>query len=345
MNEERMKILRMIEEGTISAEEGANLLSAVDESSKKDSAQTQQEKNRYGIRSFLGDAMEKIKNADFDLSFGEYVEYHDETIFYQESFNDVDLSISNGSVKIHTWGKDEVKASYGVKVYQVENEEEAKERFQEEVQIAIKNGVFRLASPSKKLKINVELFLPEKIYAFIKSQLTNGKLNIENIESDHFQLKTSNGPVYGERVSGKTCKIQTGNGEIELKGSRFDDCEADTINGAIKITGDVGKIDASAVSGAITIDHKGKGAHTGFYKTTTGRIQVSLPSEKRIDGVLKTKIGYVSCELENYKILKDKKDVINKMLEFEAYEQFEEAYHIEAETKTGSVTLQPPVKL
>ncbi|RDY70419.1 hypothetical protein DXT76_13335 [Halobacillus trueperi] len=60
---------------------------------------------------------------------------------------------------------------------------------------------------------------------------------------------------------------------------------------------------------------------------------------------MRTKFGQIQCELENYKILKDRKDVTNKMLEFEAYEQFENAYHIEAETKTGSVTVQPPVQL
>ncbi|WP_374189719.1 DUF4097 family beta strand repeat-containing protein, partial [Halobacillus trueperi] len=125
----------------------------------------------------------------------------------------------------------------------------------------------------------------------------------------------------------------------------FEECETDTINGAITLSGDIGKADASTVSSGITVDYSGSKAHTGFYKTTTGKIQVSLPTEKKVDGVLRTKFGQIQCELENYKILKDRKDVTNKMLEFEAYEQFENAYHIEAETKTGSVTVQPPVQL
>ena len=343
MNEERMKILQMIEKGTISAEEGAKLLEAVEEPSPKDSEQ--RDKSKYGLRNFLDDAMEKIKNADFDLSFGEYVEFTDDTVLPKEEFHDADLSISNGSLKLHTWDQEDVKASYQVKVYQVETEEEARARFHDETQMEIKNGLLRIASPSKKMKMNVDLFIPNKKYEFIKSQLTNGNLDLENIESDHFQMKTSNGAVKAKQISGETCKIQTGNGAIQLQEGTFEECETDTINGAITLSGDIGKADASTVSSGITVDYSGSKAHTGFYKTTTGKIQVSLPTEKKVDGVLRTKFGQIQCELENYKILKDRKDVTNKMLEFEAYEQFGNAYHIEAETKTGSVHVQPPVQL
>ncbi|MYL49144.1 DUF4097 family beta strand repeat protein [Halobacillus litoralis] len=344
MNEERMKILQMIEKGTISAEEGAKLLEAVEEPSSKESEQ-REKSSKYGIRNFLDDAMEKIKNADFDLTFGEYVEFSDDTVLPTEDFHDADLSISNGSLKVHTWDQEDVKASYEVKVYQVETEEEARKRFHDETQVEIKNGLLRIASPSKKIKMNVDLYIPNKKYEFIKSQLTNGNLDFENIKSDHFQMKTSNGAVKAKQLSGMTCKIQTGNGAVQLLEGTFDECETDTINGSITLSGDIGKADASSVSSAITVDHKGSKAHTGFYKTTTGRIQVSLPTEKKVDGVLRTKFGQIKCELENYKILKDRNDVANKMLEFEAYEQFEEAYHIEAETKTGAVTVQSPVKL
>ncbi|QAS53731.1 DUF4097 family beta strand repeat-containing protein [Halobacillus litoralis] len=344
MNEERMKILQMIEKGTVSAEEGAKLLSAVEEGPDKGSA-AQEEKKKYGLKHFLGDAVEKIKNSDFDLSFGEYVEFDHETELEPADFHDADFSIANGSLEVHTWEKNYVKATSHVKVYQVENEEEARQRFHDDVQFEINNDLLRLASPSKKIKTNVELFLPKKSYTFVKSKLTNGPLHMDGLKSEHFQLKTSNGPVELSNVSGETCKLETGNGAITLTNGVFEQCYADTINGAITLGGAYSKSDASAVSGSITVNHTGNRAHTGFYKTTTGSVKVSLPTEKKIDGVLRTKMGSLYCKLDNYKILNDKKEVMNKLLEFEAYEQFEDAYHIEAETKTGSVTVNPPVQL
>ncbi|KHE71829.1 DUF4097 family beta strand repeat-containing protein [Halobacillus sp. BBL2006] len=337
MNKERMRILKMIEDGTVNAEEGAKLLEAVDENNKKNSDAAS---SKYGIKHFLGDAVDKIKNVDFDLSFGESVSFDYEKTLELSDFNDLDISIANGSLKLETWDEPHVKASYHVKVYQVKSEEEARERFLTDGEFSIKSGLLRLASPSKKMKTSVTLNIPKKRYEFIKAKLTNGGIRLNQVDSDHFQLKTSNGKVQLAQVSGETCKIETGNGAITLAEGDLETCEVDTINGAVNLSGLYGKSDVSALSGSITVEHKGEKAHTGFYKTTAGSVKVSLPHERRIDGVLRSKMGSLNCHLENYKILKDKKDVANKLLEFEAFEEHEQAFHIEAETKTGSVTVK-----
>ncbi|WP_281658469.1 DUF4097 family beta strand repeat-containing protein [Halobacillus sp. Cin3] len=340
VNEERMKILEMIEKGTINAEEGAKLLSALERE-----GEDQPEKKKYGIVNFLDDAVDKIKNADFDLAFGESVEIKEDSLLDAGDLKEVDLMIANGSLHVYSWEEDQVKASSRIKVYQAASEEEAKERVYGDVQFDIKYGLLRLASPSKKIKMHTDLYLPKRSYEFIKAQLQNGPLHAEGLEGEHFHLKTSNGSVKGARLKGRSCKIHTANGLIKLEEGVFDQLEADTINGPVTLEGTFGKIDGSSVSGGITVDHKGSTAHTAFLKTTAGAIQVSLPVERKVDGILKTKFGSLQCSLDNYKILKDKKDVMNKTLEFEAYEQFEDVYHIEAETKTGSVKVQPPVQL
>ncbi|MGI8315532.1 DUF4097 family beta strand repeat-containing protein [Halobacillus mangrovi] len=337
MNEERMRILKMIEEGTVTAEEGAKLLDAVDDTEKNESDPAS---NKYGIKHFLGDAVDKIKNADFDLSFGESVTFDYEKSLDPQDFNDLDVSIANGSLEVNTWEEPHVKASYQVKVYQVKSEEEARDRFLTDGQFNIQSGLLRLASPSKKVKTFVKLNIPKKRYEFLKAKLTNGGIKFNQVDSDHFQLKTTNGKIQLSQVSGDKCKIETGNGAITFTEGDFETCEIDTVNGAVNLSGLFGKSDVSALSGNITVEHKGEKAHTAFYKTTAGSVKVNLPMEKRIDGVLRSKVGSLNCQLDNYKILKDKKDVANKLLEFEAYEEYEQAFHIEAETKTGSVTVK-----
>lgn len=340
VNEERMKILEMIEKGTINAEEGAKLLSALEHEGDE-----QQEKKKYGIMNFLDDAVDKIKNADFDLAFGESVEIEEESFLDAEELKEVDLMIANGSLNVYTWEENQARASSRVKVYQAGTEEEARERFNGDVQFDIKYGLLRLASPSKKIKMHTDLYLPKRFYEFMKAQLQNGSIHAEGMEAQHFHLKTSNGPVKGSRLKGGSCKIHTANGPIKLEEGEFEQVEADTINGPVTLEGTFGKVDGSSVSGGISVNHKGSTAHTAFLKTTAGAIEVSLPVKRKIDGILKTKFGSLQCGLDNYKILKDQKDVMNKSLEFEAYEQFEDVYHIEAETKTGSVKIQPPVQL
>ncbi|MCA0984642.1 DUF4097 family beta strand repeat-containing protein [Halobacillus yeomjeoni] len=337
MNEERMRVLKMIEEGTISAEEGSRLLDSLD---KEKSEPAKSDKKTYGIRNFLEDAVEKIRNADFDLSFGDYVEFTYETETEDVDFKDIDLSIANGGAKIESWGESHLKAVYDIKAYQVENEEEARERFLADNQFEVKGDLLRIASPSKKIKTNIHLYIPEKYYDFIKMKLSNGSLDMRNVKADHMHLKTANGKVQLESVNGESCKIGTVNGAVRVTEGKFDTCETDTVNGSITLRGEYGKSDASAISGSIVVEHTGGRAHTGFYKTGTGSVDITLPKHKQIDGVLRSSIGKIDCQLDNYKILSDKNEVVNKKLEFEAFEEFGESFHVEAETKTGTVTVK-----
>ncbi|MFC7064118.1 DUF4097 family beta strand repeat-containing protein [Halobacillus seohaensis] len=336
MSEERIKILKMVENGTISAEEGEKLLKAVEYSKEED--QTKASGKKYGVKDFVGEAFEKIKNADFDLSFGEAVEfeYHHETS--EELFHDVDISIANGSLHMEPWQEPYARAECRVKVYQASDEKEAQEQFLSEGQFEVNSGVLRLANPSRKIKTFVKLYLPERRYTFIKSKLSNGSITSHDIQADHFNLKTSNGSLRLKGSKGEKCKLETGNGSITILESEFDSSETDTINGSVKVDGQFGKNDVSAVSGSITVNNYGEQAHTGFFKTTTGQIVVHLPENKRIDGKLSSSMGSVTCKLDNYKILNNKKEIMSKELVFEAFEEFENVYHFEADTKTGSVT-------
>ncbi|MFD2922607.1 DUF4097 family beta strand repeat-containing protein [Halobacillus naozhouensis] len=339
MNEERMRILTMIEKGTITAEEGAKLLTAMEE---KESNTNKSAKKKYGFKDFIGEAVDKIKNTDFDLSFGESVEF--EHVFETDalSFNDIDASIANGSLTIVPWQEDRVRAEYGVKVYQVENEEEARSRFEADNQFEVSQDLLRISSPSKKMKASIKLYVPETEYEFIKVKVSNGSVTSTSIDANHFQLKTANGAIQLRGAQGETSKLSTGNGSITVTDSKFETCETETIHGSMTLNGQFGKNDATTISGAIHLTNSGGHAHTGFFKTLRGSITLTLPPHKRIDGKLKSSVGSLNCELDNYKILNNKKEVMNKELQFEAHEEYEAAYHLEAETKTGSVTIKNP---
>ncbi|MFQ3544893.1 DUF4097 family beta strand repeat-containing protein [Halobacillus rhizosphaerae] len=338
MSEERMRILKMIEEGIVSAEEGAKLLSAIEEEGPAADAKTTR---KYGVKEFIGEAYEKIKNVDFDLSFGEAFTFEHVKEIQADDFNDIDVSIVNGALDVETWDQDFAKAEFRVKVYQAKDEEEARERFFADSQFDSNHNVLRLSSPSKRMKTIVRLFVPNRRYEFIKSKLSNGSIHAYGLESDHWESKSSNGSIRLNDMSGETCKMETVNGSIQVVNGSYNKCEADTVNGSIKLEGDFTKNHASAVTGSVVVENNGSHTETGFFKTTTGSIIVHLPKEQRIDGNLKTRFGSIDCRLENYKIIQNKKEVISKQLEFEALEEYPHAYHVEAETKTGSVTLIP----
>ena len=335
MNEERMKILKMIEEGIISAEEGAELLKASSEFEENRSG----EKRKYGIRDFLDDAYEKIKNVDLDFTFGEYVEFDRTITLDQAPITDLDLSISNGSLSVNTWEEDYVKADFDVKVYQVDTKEQAKQRFLEDGEFTLSGGLLRLASPTKQVKTDVSLTVPSQSYEFVKAYLANGHMELGSLHSEHFHLKTANGKIALNQIKGESCQVETGHGAVSVVESDMETCKAETVHGEITLDGNYGKSEASAISGLVTVNHVGTKAYSGFYKTATGHIQVTLPKEKRVNGLLRSHLGSIDCPLENKTILKQQKDFMNKIEEFEAFPEHSDSFHLEAEAKTGSVTV------
>lgn len=329
MSEERLKVLKMIENGDISAEEGAKLLESMNDS---DSSQN------YSWKTFLGEAVDRVKKADLDLSFGATVDFQDTTEQAATAFEDMDIHINNGSLQIFTHDQDTVKAEYGVKMYQAKTEEEAKQRFKEEVRLEISSDLLRLSSPSSKIKVLVTLYVPERSYAFVKSKVFNGRVDMTNLRAEHVETKTTNGAVSLENVRGEKANIETGNGSVDLSNCSFSRCDAKTVNGKIKADGSFVKLDLSTVSGGIFVSGQDQRAERGFFKTSTGSIDVQLPEEKRIEGRLATAFGKIDCQLENYKMLSDKNDWLAKELKFEAKENYEAVYYIDADTKSGSVT-------
>lgn len=334
MDQERMKILKMIEEGIISAEEGAELLKASSE------AESHNHTQKYGLRNFFDDAVEKIKNVDLDFRFGEFVEFDQELTLAPGELREMDLWIANGSLKVRSTDKDYVHADYHVKVYQVQTEKEARRRFKDDGEFTLESGLLRLSSPSKQVKVEVVLYVPVQSYEFMKVLLTNGHFDMESIRSDHLQIKTSNGKVQLEDLQGQSCRVETGHGAVSLLKADLESCKVETVHGEITLDGQFGKSEASAISGLVSIHHVGRRAYQGNYKTATGQVQVTVPSEKRISGTLRSNLGKIECRIPDKMILKQRDEIMNKVMEFEANNEFDSSFQLEAEAKTGSVTVR-----
>ncbi|WP_079478210.1 DUF4097 family beta strand repeat-containing protein [Halobacillus salinus] len=335
MDQERMKILKMIEEGIITAEEGAELLKANSEAQSHTKTSS-----TYGLRNFFDDAVEKIKNVDLDFKFGEFVEFDEQISLDAGELKDMDLWIANGSMKVRSTEKDYVYANYHVKVYQVQTEKEARDRFRDDGQFTLESGLLRVASPSKQVKVDVELFVPDQSYEFIKAQLTNGHFDLSSMRSDHLQVKTSNGKVQLDDIRGESCKVETGHGAVSLLKADFETCKVETVHGEITIEGSIGKSEANAISGLVTVRHNGDRAYQGTYKTSTGQVQVTVPKNKRLSGILRSHLGQINCRVPDKTIIRRRDEFMNKVIEFEANTELSSRFSLEAEAKTGAVTVQ-----
>ncbi|UTW68587.1 hypothetical protein KHA80_13505 [Anaerobacillus sp. HL2] len=73
-----------------------------------------------------------------------------------------------------------------------------------------------------------------------------------------------------------------------------------------------------------------------YFKTTTGSIEITIPSTVKTEGEFKTVVGGFTCDLPNLHILDEKKDIVNKLVTFISNKEAEPVFYVEAEARTGS---------
>ncbi|TMW72544.1 DUF4097 domain-containing protein [Alteribacter natronophilus] len=371
MQEERKMILKMIEDGKISAEEGLQLLNALkdDGQSGKSAAQDQSDSHKDpqteistkvdwengdgGYRSrtrqsgfasrfteFIEDAVHKIKEFDLDFNFGSSVEI--EHIFQHTgaSVSQVDVNVENGSILFRPWEEPDVRVECNVKVYKVNDGDEARRYFLNEVIFDVTDGRLRIKSPSKSMKVNSVVYVPRKDLEKIKLYAFNGRISGETIEADNVEAQTVNGRIGFETIRGRDVRLETVNGTIATDSLEVDHCDAKTVNGTIDLRVARGELDVETLNGTINYTLTEPVQSKAYFKTTTGSVSVELPEALKVEGNLKSSVGGLNCDLPGMTVIDEKKEFASKRMSFLANKDAETPFYLEAESTTGSVNIR-----
>ena len=84
----------------------------------------------------------------------------------------------------------------------------------------------------------------------------------------------------------------------------------------------------------MTFQHVGKEIEA---KVVTGNINLSLPAEATIDGDVRSNLGSYKLDIDGIDVLHEKKEIIQKQVQFKRTGSDEQVIHLLADTKTGSV--------
>jgi DUF4097 and DUF4098 domain-containing protein YvlB len=107
--------------------------------------------------------------------------------------------------------------------------------------------------------LELEISLPERQYKNLQVMSDNGRINMQDIQSDEVLLETDNGSIQVSNVKAKTIHVGTDNGKIIL----------DQIQGEIKGNTDNGYISLTTTNREWPID----------LSTNNGRIEIEMESE------------------------------------------------------------------
>lgn len=361
MQEERKMILKMIEDGKITADEGVALLKELGETEKKqakpetgtylsndvDWENGREFRGKYSQPSFTNrftdfveQAVQKIKEFDLDLNFGNSVEV--DHIFHnrESKISKVDVAIENGSLRFVPWDESDVRVECKVKVYREKEVETARKQFLKEVTFDVSNERLKFKCREKSLKINATVYIPRANYEEVSLYTFNGHINGESVISEQFAAKTVNGRLAFDRLTGQKVMLETVNGGISVEKIDAEKVEAKTVHGTVNLNSTGGIADIETLNGSIKYKLIEQVQGKAYLKTTTGSIEITVPADMKTEGEFKTVVGGFTCDLPHLEILDEKKDLVNKFVTFISNKGMDPVFYVEAEARTGSVLIQ-----
>ncbi|GAF65650.1 hypothetical protein BTS2_2548 [Bacillus sp. TS-2] len=364
--QEKKMILKMIEDGKITAEEGIKLLEAMESGEKQskskestnseylstdvnwDEGEEYRERNRETsstasnkLADFFDTAIKKIKDFDLDFNFGSSVNVDHVFQHTSVSPHSIDVSLENGSVDLLLWDEEDVRIECKAKVYRVRDTDEARKTLLEDTTFKVDDNKLLFHTKSKSIKVNTIVYLPKKKYEHIKLYTFNGQISGDDLDVKTLNVHTLNGPIYMNHVASKKVHAETVNGAIQLKYANIELVDAKTVNGAITATGKIQDADLETVNGTITYDLDPLSDPSYLdAKATTGSIHLSLPEDIRAEAKLKSNVGGYTIHLEDYEILEEKKEFAQKSITFVSNQEASPRLKIYALTNTGSIVVK-----
>jgi len=365
MNEERKRILDMLENGTISAQEAVALLEALDQkpnTSKEkpkekdfldefvsifqEGKKGEQEHSTHSgnpkdkLLDFMNTALNKIKNFDFDFQWNQSVEL---SHVYQQpntDFEKIDVDVANGKVELIPWDGEEVRVECEAKVYRTEDHEEARKQFMENTSFAVDGDTLYYSTQLKWMKVDSKLYIPKHHYKRISVRLFNGGLKAEHLDVQDLRAKAANGKIHIDHLTAKKAEVETSNGAISILNAKAHHVEAESINGKVHVEGDISYSDVQSLNGNVVCALTGEKADTLHAKTVTGNIDLFVPENINISGEAKSNFGSFKLELQGIDVLEEKNEVVQKSIRFSRKTDSDDKLHLFAETKAGSVLIK-----
>ncbi|SES18327.1 DUF4097 family beta strand repeat-containing protein [Psychrobacillus sp. OK032] len=367
MQEERKRILDMVENGTITAQEALALLEELGKQSapiisleKEEPKQEQTHaQNKHQNADFIEDlkrdftvmgerfmqfmqgTVDKMKEFDFEMPFGEPVIFEENLVKEQASFDDISVNIANGKIEIHPTEEAYAHATVKVKSFKNSTEEEAKARFAEEFIFTTEGSKLRVYSDMKTTSVQVMLYVPKKAYNHISGRLFNGEFAAKNLEANSFKLKTTNGKITLDALTFKRADIETVNGAVQVQDVVGDSIEVETMNGRIYVDGKLKEIEGSSVSGHVILTTKDKEARKIEGTAVAGTVELYVPKDVSLKGETTTQIGKIDVQLADITQINQSEQLLNKRVGFTKIVDSEaEPLKVYGDAKTGSVLVR-----
>lgn len=380
MQNERQKILELVEKGTISAKEAITLLEALEKSSnttqrvmentskedpffheaKKEEQQKKSDsdfakhfqeemhdfrKDLSQIGSMFMDmmntAVKKVKEFDVSSPFGERFEFtHTEELVASDVQN-ILVDLPNGSFSFEPSDGERIQVMCKVKAPFVnESEEETRSNFLNQFVVKNDAGTLRILSHLKIAQVNVKVLIPERKFEKLSVRLMNGSVTLRDSVFEELKVKTLNGAIKGTALTFNKATVDSTNGSVELTDVRGKDLEAETLNGRVYVDGTLEEVEAKSVNGHVVVTTCSSNSSKVKAQTVAGTVELYVPRTISLRGKVVTNFGKVDVGIQDVSKIEAQDQFLSKVVRFDKEVEGANRLLIEGESKTGAVLVR-----
>lgn len=288
----------------------------------------------------MNTTLSKVKEFDFEKTFMDPTTFEKEEIIEVSDFKNISIDIPNGNIEIKPSFDGKAKAVYQVKPSFVKINDNIEKEFEGQFVCKNDNGTLRVISTTKKIRVDVTLYIPETKYSLVSIHQFNGGFSIHNINLDKLRVKTMNGGIDCKSLNFRRLDLETANGAIELREVKGDEVEAETVNGRIYIDGEITEIESNSVNGHVVVTTRSEDARSIKAQTVAGTVEIYIPSTISLHGEVSSNLGKMDVRLPDVQRLNEQSQFLQKNVQFSKNIDSQSTLAIEGETKTGSVIVR-----
>lgn len=330
MQQEQRLILRMLEEGKITAEEAEALLNALsdgdmvesgtqedpwirleklgeDFATKVEAATERFSRSLEHRAEGLSERLLKLPKILARFPFLGYEQAHEFTQVIRGQIDDEDSVIPivldnfNGPVRVEGWAEDGWQLVVVQRLRGKDRDSSRGRLFSSEWSDGAARGSFELSVPDQEDRfVSLQLMVPENLPYRVQILSFNGSLRLENLTIGSADLRTTNGSVFvrslrAERIDGKIS-----NGSCEMDGVEADAIRFRIGNGSYRLQIAAEDLDCVATNGSIDLQTEEIVKNSRYsLQTVNGSIGVNLPEQENLGTAvqLRTSVGRIYTNL------------------------------------------------
>jgi DUF4097 and DUF4098 domain-containing protein YvlB len=209
----------------------------------------------------------------------------------------VEMRIANGDIRIKPSINDNVSIRGQFKIYGHYDEPTPLAALTARSQIDVSNEHIVFSVPNKRIRADLDVYLPKRLYDHTSVKILNGNLAVDGFNGQDFYAKLTNGTGSFANVTLQLLNVEDINGTVNYDSGKVDELLAQTMNGTLTAKAPFKSAELSTVNGTIRVTAETNDLHKLVANSTSGTIKVSVPASLGLTGEAQSKVGAVRSRL------------------------------------------------